>query len=230
MDLLIGISDHLDRWITRVGRVAAWAGVALIALTVFDVVTRRSFVLSSTKLQELEWHFHVVLFAFCLGFAYLKDAHVRIDLVRENLSKRIQWWIELLGCMLFLLPYCALVVYFSFDFTVRSFNVDEVSASATGKLIPPSIMLVIMADLLARSVGNLFVAAVFPGLILAGFYVLFIVVVCGVRPRLAPPLPALWLPRTLLNQTGRCAPEIGDGAEIGVRLDLTSTLVRVPKY
>ena len=132
MDLLIRISDLLDRWITRVGRVAAWAGVALIAITIFDVVTRRFFVLGSTKLQELEWHFHVVLFAFCIGFAYLKDAHVRIDLVRENLSKRVQWWIELLGCLFFLLPYCALVVYFSFDFTVRSFNVDEVSASATG--------------------------------------------------------------------------------------------------
>ncbi len=132
MDPLIRISDHLDRWITRVGRVAAWAGVALITITVFDVVTRRFFVLGSTKLQELEWHFHVVLFAFCLGFACLKDAHVRIDLVRENLSKRIQWWIELLGCMLFLLPYCALVVYFSFDFTERSFKLDEVSASATG--------------------------------------------------------------------------------------------------
>lgn len=132
MDLLIRISDLLDRWITRVGRVAAWAGVALITITIFDVVTRRFFVLGSTKLQELEWHFHVVLFAFCIGFAYLKDAHVRIDLVRENLSERTQWWIELLGCLLFLLPYCALVVYFSFDFTVRSFNVDEVSASATG--------------------------------------------------------------------------------------------------
>jgi TRAP-type mannitol/chloroaromatic compound transport system permease small subunit len=132
MDLLIRISDHLDRWITRIGQVAAWAGVALITVTIFDVVTRRFFVMGSTKLQELEWHFHVVLFAFCLGFAYLKDAHVRIDLVRENLSERTRWWIELLGCLLFLLPYCALVIYFSFDFTVRSFNVDEISASATG--------------------------------------------------------------------------------------------------
>jgi TRAP-type mannitol/chloroaromatic compound transport system permease small subunit len=132
MDLLIRISDRLDGWVTRVGRVAAWAGLALITITIFDVVTRRFFVLGSTKLQELEWHFHVVLFAFCLGYAYLKDAHVRIDLVRENLSERVQWWIELLGCLLFLLPYCALVIYFSFDFTARSFNIDEVSASATG--------------------------------------------------------------------------------------------------
>ena len=37
-----------------------------------------------------------------IGYAYLKDAHVRIDLVRERLSERAQWWIELAGCLLFL--------------------------------------------------------------------------------------------------------------------------------
>ena len=132
MRILTRISDRLDRWITRIGRIAAWAGLALIAITIFDVVTRNYLNLGSTKLQELEWHFHVVLFAFCIGFAYLKDAHVRIDLVRENLSARAQRWIELLGCLLFLLPYCALVIYYSFDFTLRSFLIDEVSASATG--------------------------------------------------------------------------------------------------
>ena len=46
-----------------------------------------------------------------------------------------------------------------------------------------------MADLLARSVGNLFVAAVIPGLILSVFYILFIGGLCLFKPRLAPPLP-----------------------------------------
>ena len=65
-----------------------------------------------------------------------------------------------------------------------------IAASGTlGILIPPSIMLVIMADLLGRSVGNLFVAAVFPGLILAGLYVLYIIVRTWTKPELAPPLP-----------------------------------------
>lgn len=132
MELLLRVSDRLDTFITKVAKVAAWAGVLLIAITIFDVVTRRFFVLGSTKLQELEWHFHVVLFAFCIGFAYLKDSHVRIDLVRERLSQRAQWWIELLGCLLFLLPYCALVIYFSYDFAVRSYINQEISASATG--------------------------------------------------------------------------------------------------
>ncbi len=132
MGFLVRISDGIDRLLTWVGRIAAWAGVILIATTIFDVITRRFFVLGSTKLQEFEWHMHAVLFAFLIGYAYLKDAHVRIDLVRDRLSKRTQWWIELLGCLLFLLPYCALVVYYSYDFTVRSYETDEISASATG--------------------------------------------------------------------------------------------------
>lgn len=132
MELLIRVSEGLDRVIVKIGKVAAWAGLALILLTIFDVVTRRFLVLGSTKLQELEWHFHVILFAFCLGYAYLKDAHVRIDLVRENLNERIQWWIEVAGTLLFLLPYCGLVIYFGIDFTHRSFATQEISASATG--------------------------------------------------------------------------------------------------
>ena len=132
MELLIKFSDGIDWLLTRVAKVAAWAGVALITVTIFDVVTRRFLVLGSTKLQELEWHFHVILFSLLLGYAYIKDAHVRIDLVRERLRERTQWWLELLGCIVFLIPFCTLVVYFSTDFTIRSFQQNEISASATG--------------------------------------------------------------------------------------------------
>jgi len=73
----------------------------------------------------------------------------------------------------------------------RQYNIPlatgTIAASGTlGILIPPSIMLVIMSDLLAKSVGNMFVAAFFPGLILAGLYVIYIVTLCIFRPTLAP--------------------------------------------
>ena len=73
MELLIRVSEGLDRVITKIGKFAAWAGLGLILVTIFDVVTRRFFVLGSTKLQEAEWHLHVILFALCLGYAYMKD-------------------------------------------------------------------------------------------------------------------------------------------------------------
>ena len=64
-----------------------------------------------------------------------------------------------------------------------------IAASGTlGILIPPSIMLVLMADLLSRSVGNLFVAAVIPGFMLSGMYLVYIYFRARLNPELAPPL------------------------------------------
>ena len=75
----------------------------------------------------------------------------------------------------------------------RNYNIPlatgTIAASGTlGILIPPSIMLVIMADLLSISVGTLFLAAIIPGLMLALLYLAFIYTTCSINPRLAPPL------------------------------------------
>ena len=65
-----------------------------------------------------------------------------------------------------------------------------IAASGTlGILIPPSIMLIIMADLLQVSVGNVFMAAIMPGLMLASIYLLFVWGASWLKPSLAPPLP-----------------------------------------
>ncbi|MGI9435012.1 MAG: TRAP transporter large permease [Geminicoccaceae bacterium] len=65
-----------------------------------------------------------------------------------------------------------------------------IAASATlGILIPPSIMLVLMASLLAVSVGNLFIGAILPGLLLSGLYFVYILTVGTIWPSMAPPLP-----------------------------------------
>jgi len=62
-----------------------------------------------------------------------------------------------------------------------------VAASGTlGILIPPSIMLVIMADQMALSVGDLFMAAVFPGMILGGLYLTYLFIIALVKPDIAP--------------------------------------------
>ncbi len=60
------------------------------------------------------------------------------------------------------------------------------SVGTLGILIPPSIMLVMMADRLAMSVGDLFLGALFPGLLLGALYVLYILVYARLRPSVAP--------------------------------------------
>jgi tripartite ATP-independent transporter DctM subunit len=65
-----------------------------------------------------------------------------------------------------------------------------IAASGTlGILIPPSIMLIIMADLLSVSAGDVFTAAIIPGLSLASLYLLYVFTVAALKPSLAPPLP-----------------------------------------
>ena len=62
------------------------------------------------------------------------------------------------------------------------------SSGTLGILIPPSIMLVIMSDLLSVPVGTVFIAALMPGLLLAALYFVYILLLCGFRPELAPPM------------------------------------------
>ncbi len=69
----------------------------------------------------------------------------------------------------------------------KSLAGGAICASGTlGILIPPSIMLVFMADMLSISVGHLFVGAMIPGLVLAGLYVVFIIVIALIKPQWAP--------------------------------------------
>jgi len=70
------------------------------------------------------------------------------------------------------------------------------SAGTLGILIPPSIMLVIMGDLMQIPVGTLFAAAIVPGMILSGTYVVYLIILGALKPELAPPLGADEGPQT----------------------------------
>ena len=70
------------------------------------------------------------------------------------------------------------------------------SAGTLGILIPPAIMLVVMAEMLSMSAGALFAAATIPGLLLSGLYLLYILVIAFVRPDWAPKIPPQYGPQT----------------------------------
>lgn len=73
-----------------------------------------------------------------------------------------------------------------------------ISASGTlGQIIPPSVVLVVLADQLGVSVGDLFVGSLIPGLMLSGMYALFVGVIALVRPNVAPALPSSSRPANL---------------------------------
>ncbi|MFM7460248.1 MAG: TRAP transporter large permease subunit, partial [Burkholderiales bacterium] len=67
-----------------------------------------------------------------------------------------------------------------------------ICASGTlGQIIPPSLILILLADIMQLSVGTLFAAAVMPGLMLAGIYCLYFIIIGMVKPELVPPIPQL---------------------------------------
>ena len=132
MKQLLRLEQFLSRIVNVIGWAGAWIAIPLMIIILFDVVTRRFLVLGSTKLQEGEWHLHAILFLLCMGFVYLKDGHVRIDLFRERMAPRRKNWVEFIGCIFLALPYCLIVAWFSLDFVERSWDLNEASDSATG--------------------------------------------------------------------------------------------------
>jgi len=95
----------------------------------------------------------------------------------------------IIGASVVMISLMALPVMIERKYNMELATGTIASSGTLGILIPPSIMLVIMADLLGRSVGTLFVAAIFPGLILSGLYVVYIFTLSRIKPDLAPPLP-----------------------------------------
>jgi len=129
MEFIDRLTINLDRFVSSMGRMASWLAIFLMLTIIFDVVSRAQQItlVSSTVLQELEWHFHGALFLLTLGFGYVKDAHVRIEILRDRFSPRTRVWIELLGCLLFVIPYSLIIIYWGYEFSEMSFMMGETS-------------------------------------------------------------------------------------------------------
>jgi tripartite ATP-independent transporter DctM subunit len=78
------------------------------------------------------------------------------------------------------------------------------SSGTLGQIIPPSLVLILLADILAESVGTIFAAAMIPGLVLAAIYLVYVLAIGALRPDWAPPIPKeerdLKSRRELLNE------------------------------
>lgn len=132
---------RLSRWIDRVlaflGSLGGWCIVVLVLVVLYDVLTRyfsvpKVFGLNSTKLQEGEYWLHSYAIVLSVGFAYVRQSHVRIDLLRERLNDRAKYWLEAIGCAAMIIPYSILGGWLSYPYVVRSFVTDEQSRSGNG--------------------------------------------------------------------------------------------------
>lgn len=136
------LAGKIRKFVDVVGRFGSWFAMPLILITAFDLAIRKmggiqiylvenvSPYFGSTLLQELEWHSHTVLFVLVLAYGYIWNTHVRVDLVRENLAFRKKLWIEFLGISIFLLPFCAIITYFSAVYVIDSWSTNRDAACA----------------------------------------------------------------------------------------------------
>ncbi len=136
MGSLLAASEAIERIIKAIALTAGWLFLVCVAVICFDVFSRKlgyqvpNF--GSTRLQELEWHLHTGIFALWLGYAYVHNSHVRIDVVSSRAQPRGHAALELLGCLLFAFPYCLVGLYFGVDFAWTAWVRNEASMSAAG--------------------------------------------------------------------------------------------------
>lgn len=137
MQKLLRVSQYLDRLLGFLAGIGGWLGTCLILVVGYDVVTRYFGVpkpagLNSTMIQEFEYWLHSFLIVLVVGYAYVRQAHVRVDLVRERLSETTKYWIEIIGILLAIIPYTMLGVWLSWPYVVQSYLSGEISKSQTG--------------------------------------------------------------------------------------------------
>ena len=130
--MLNTIARALERVCLYAARFAGLLLIALTAVIMYDVIGRRFYNTGSVALQELQWHLHGAIAVLGFGYAYTRNAHVRIDIFHRNFGAAAKLRLEVLGIALLLTPFMLAVIWFGYDFTARSFARGEGSTGGLG--------------------------------------------------------------------------------------------------
>ncbi len=125
-------SAAVDGALDRIGSLASWLWLAIIAAIVVNVVWRYALENNIGQLEELQWHLYAVAFLIGLSYAVVSDQHVRVDVVYGSRSLRTQAWIDLVGIVVFALPFVILVLRYGIPFVVTSYESGERSNQPSG--------------------------------------------------------------------------------------------------
>ena len=126
------IIEGIDQLNERIGQGTSWLTLILVLLVCFDVVTR--YVLSATSawIMELEWHLFSLIFLLGAAYAFKNDRHVRVDLFYAKFSERDQALVNLIGNTLFLIPWCIILIVYSYQYGLTSYKIGETSPDPGG--------------------------------------------------------------------------------------------------
>ncbi|MCB0633732.1 MAG: TRAP transporter small permease subunit [Lewinella sp.] len=129
MENIAGVIDRINE---KVGRMVSWLTTALVVLVMADVIFRYLFNTSKAWTIELEWHLFALIFLFGAGYAMKHDRHVRVDLFYTRFSARDKALVNFIGGLIFLIPWCTLVIYSAWRYAMESFRIREMSPDPGG--------------------------------------------------------------------------------------------------
>lgn len=130
--LLQSLADKIDRLNDLIGRTLAWLTLGMVVVTFLVVLLRYAFSIGWISMQESITYMHALVFMLGAAYALLKGAHVRVDIFYQRASLTTRAWIDLLGSVLLLIPFCVFLIWASWDYVDHSWALLEGSREAGG--------------------------------------------------------------------------------------------------
>ena len=124
--------SRIDALNDRIGRAAAWLTLGCVLTCFAVVVLRYAFGIGFPWLQELYVWQHAAVFMAGAGYTMLQRGHVNVDVLYGRLSARGQAWIDIVGTLVFLFPWLAVVALTSAPFVLSSWSIREASSTSGG--------------------------------------------------------------------------------------------------
>lgn len=132
MTVLRRFVQYIDAFTDLSGRVLAWLSLGMALLTATIVVMRYGFNTGSILAQELVIYLHGCLFMLGAAYALKHGAHVRVDIFYRRFGPRAQAWVDSLGGIVFLMPFCIFVGLVSWGYVSESWAIREISPEPGG--------------------------------------------------------------------------------------------------
>lgn len=153
MQHLLSLSRLIDTISTWIGKLTMWLILATTLISAGNAIVRKAFDTSSNSLLEIQWYLFAAVFMLGAGYGFLRNSHVRIDFISTRLSDRTRNWIDVLGIVFVLIPFCILLITLSWPFFVNAYNNGEMSQNAGGLIRWPVYLLVPVGFMLLMAQG-----------------------------------------------------------------------------
>jgi TRAP-type mannitol/chloroaromatic compound transport system permease small subunit len=126
------LSAGIDRLNEAIGKSVYWLILVAVLVSAVNAIVRKAFDVSSNAWLELQWQLFGAVFMLCAAYTFLRNEHIRIDIVNSMFPKRLRDWIDLLGHFLFLMPFVLIMLWDGWPFFVASWLQNEQSGNAGG--------------------------------------------------------------------------------------------------